>query len=109
MPIAESQMTDRGSGRAGPTGLIRVLRWIAACGAIGALVVVGGFLWFLYHVSPNEVVLSEKADGIVVLTGGASRIEDAIQLLAQGNGRRLLISGVHPSTSDRAIAQLRPE
>ena len=82
-----------------------------ACGrrAIGVLIVAGGFLWFLDHVSPSEIALSEKADGIVVLTGGASRIEDAIELLAQGNGRRLLVSGVNPQTSDRAIAHLRPE
>ena len=109
MPIAESHIEDRGSGHTRPKVLMRALRGLVACCAIFVLIVAGGFLWFLDHVSPNEIALSEKADGIVVLTGGASRIEDAIQLLAQGNGRRLLISGVHPSTSDRAIAQLRPE
>ena len=109
MPTAGSQIAERGSGRAGPGGFVRALRWVAAGAAIGALVVVGGFMWFLYHVAPNEISLSEKADGIVVLTGGASRIEDAIELLAQSNGRRLLISGVNRSTSDRAIARLRPE
>ncbi len=68
------------------------------------------FLWFLDHVSPNEIALAEKADGIVVLTGGASRIEDAIELLARGNGQRLLISGVNPlDQRAREIAQLRPE
>lgn len=37
-----------------------------------------------------------KADGIVVLTGGAGRIEKALELLDQGNSTKLLISGVHP-------------
>ncbi len=109
MPIAESHAADRGAGSAGPQIFVRALRWFVAGAALCTLVVAAGFLWFLDHVSPNEISLSDKADGIVVLTGGASRIEDAIQLLAQGNGRRLLISGVHPSTSDRAIAQLRPQ
>jgi uncharacterized SAM-binding protein YcdF (DUF218 family) len=37
------------------------------------------------------------ADGIVVLTGGQSRIEAAATLLAAAKGKRLLISGVHPT------------
>ena len=48
---------------------------------------------------------TRNADGIVVLTGGASRIADAIELLAAGRGKRLLITGVHHATSaarDRA-------
>ncbi|MCE3519379.1 hypothetical protein LXJ58_32015, partial [Escherichia coli] len=38
------------------------------------------------------------ADGIVVLTGGYSRIEGALDLLKNKRGKRLFISGVHPST-----------
>jgi uncharacterized SAM-binding protein YcdF (DUF218 family) len=109
MPVAKSQTADRGSGQAGLRGLVRTLRWLVAAGAVGVIVVSLGFLWFLIHVAPSEIALVEKADGIVVLTGGASRIEDAIELLARGNGRRLLVSGVNPQTSDRAIARLRPE
>jgi uncharacterized SAM-binding protein YcdF (DUF218 family) len=44
-----------------------------------------------------------KADGIVVLTGGKSRIETAIGLLEDGKARRLLISGVHRDTSRASI------
>jgi uncharacterized SAM-binding protein YcdF (DUF218 family) len=55
------------------------------------------------------VVLKGDADGIVVLTGGASRIADAIELLAAGHGKRLLISGVHPTTTANVIARLVPE
>ena len=36
---------------------------------------------------------------IVALTGGASRLVDAVDLLASGRGRRLLISGVAPTTN----------
>ncbi|MET0276902.1 MAG: YdcF family protein [Pseudorhodoplanes sp.] len=109
MPAVETQTVDHGFGKARLRGLIRALRFFVAGAAIGVLVTVGGFLWFLDHVSPSEIELSDRADGIVVLTGGASRIEDAIELLARGNGRRLLVSGVNPQTSDRAIARLRPE
>ena len=37
-----------------------------------------------------------NADGIVALTGGPFRINDALELLAAGRGRRLLITGVNP-------------
>ena len=45
----------------------------------------------------------------MVLTGGPSRITDAIDLLAAGRGRRLLITGVHPTTNLAEIARLVPE
>ena len=53
----------------------------------------GGFLWFLHMTGrPATPILS--ADGIVVLTGGADRIESALRMLAEGHGKRLLISGI---------------
>ena len=57
----------------------------------------------------EEVVLTRDADGIVVLTGGASRVADAIELLAAGRGRRLLISGVNRATNRSEISRLNPE
>ena len=44
----------------------------------------------------------------MVLTGGASRITDAIELLAAGRGKRLLISGVHRTTTTSEIARINP-
>ena len=75
--------------------------------AVAALIC-GGFAWFVYHVPAEEVALDRNADGIVVLTGGASRIADAIELLAAGHGKRLLISGVHRATSTAEIARIKP-
>src|SRR5689334_20317248 len=68
----------------------------------------GGFVWFIWTVPATEVTLDRNADGIVVMTGGASRISDAIELLATGHGKRLLISGVHPTTSSAEIARNNP-
>ena len=47
-----------------------------------------------------------KADAIVVLTGGAKRIEQAVSLLQSGRGQRLLISGVNPGTSRTTLARM---
>lgn len=77
--------------------------------AVAAVAILGaGFVWFILHVPDTEVALDRNADGIVVLTGGASRISDAIELLAAGHGKRLLISGVHRATSSAEIARTNP-
>jgi len=53
---------------------------------------------------PVTAWLSEhRADCGVVLTGGAGRIREGFDLLAQGQIHKLLISGVHPRASLREI------
>jgi uncharacterized SAM-binding protein YcdF (DUF218 family) len=68
-----------------------------------------GFLWFVSKVPEAEVSLDRNADGIVVLTGGSARITDAVELLASGRGKRLLISGVNRTTNSIELARLVPE
>jgi len=88
---------------------LRRLARVALVSASALLVLLGiGFVWFVSHVPSTEVTLSRKADGIVVMTGGASRVPDAIELLAGGHGKRLLISGVHPTTTLAEIARNNP-
>jgi uncharacterized SAM-binding protein YcdF (DUF218 family) len=69
-----------------------------------AIALVAGFGVFLWLLPSEEVVLDRNADGIVVLTGGASRVTDALELLAAGRGKRLLITGVNPGTTTADIA-----
>jgi uncharacterized SAM-binding protein YcdF (DUF218 family) len=78
--------------------------------AVVALVLIGsaGFVWFLSKVPGGEKP-ARNADGIVVLTGGSSRVSDAIELLSAGYGRRLLISGVHPTNGLADIQRTLPE
>jgi uncharacterized SAM-binding protein YcdF (DUF218 family) len=87
-------------------------RWIGfltmSAGAAGAVLLFGGYFWFAAQVPDEEVSLDRNADGIVVLTGAATRIPDAIELLAAQRGKRLLITGVHRDTSKREIARLTP-
>jgi uncharacterized SAM-binding protein YcdF (DUF218 family) len=107
MSVAQSQTTDSGALR--PPRRRRLLRAIALALGVALAALAGGFLWFLWRVPTAEVKLDRNADGIVVLTGGASRITDAIDLLASGRGTRLLISGVHRATTPGEIAHLVPE
>jgi uncharacterized SAM-binding protein YcdF (DUF218 family) len=89
--------------------LRRVGRSVIAICAIAVLSLAAGFGWFLWNLPADEIVLQRDADGIVVLTGGASRISDAIELLAAGRGKRLLISGVNRATTSGEISRLNPE
>jgi uncharacterized SAM-binding protein YcdF (DUF218 family) len=116
MPMVESKTDGGGEAhRLEPSG--RPARWllrrmgrsaIAIC-AIAALLLAAGFGWFLWSLPGDETVLQRDADGIVVLTGGASRISDAIELLAAGRGKRLLISGANRATTAGEISRLNPE
>jgi uncharacterized SAM-binding protein YcdF (DUF218 family) len=117
MPMVGTETEDRAPGlpRPGQGGrasgrLLRGIGWstITLCLLVPLLLGVG-FLWFIWRLPDNEIVLDRNADGIVVLTGGASRINDAIELLAAGRGQRLLISGANRSTNLVEISRLNPE
>src|SRR6202034_2970736 len=82
----------------------RIRSVLAKLVVLGGAALVLGFLVFLWLLPNEEVVLDRNADGIVVLTGGTSRVTDALELLASGRGKRLLISGVNPGTTTADIA-----
>jgi uncharacterized SAM-binding protein YcdF (DUF218 family) len=63
------------------------------------LVFVAGFVAFANGVASSTPAVVERADAIVVLTGGAHRLPEAARLLADGRGSRLLISGANRMTS----------
>ncbi|KQP11512.1 hypothetical protein ASF28_07495 [Methylobacterium sp. Leaf99] len=86
----------------------RTLRAGLGLAGLGGVALFGGFLAFVACVERDERPLDGRADGIVALTGGAQRIGDAIDLLANGYGRRLLITGVNERTSRDEIARLNP-
>jgi uncharacterized SAM-binding protein YcdF (DUF218 family) len=73
------------------------------------LALLAGFVWFVSQVTSSEKTPSHNADGIVVLTGGSSRVSDAFELLSAGFGKRLLISGVHPTNAPSDIGRSLPE
>jgi uncharacterized SAM-binding protein YcdF (DUF218 family) len=64
-----------------------------------------GFVGFISQLRGAEIKPAGHADGIVVLTGGSSRVSDAMELLAGGYGKRLLISGVHPTNAVSDISR----
>ena len=88
----------------------KISRFIGNAWGIGVLSLIAlmvfilvGFVRFAMAVSDYETAKDARADAIVVLTGGGLRIEAGLRLLQNGQGKRLLISGVNPNTSARAI------
>ncbi|MCC7253599.1 YdcF family protein [Hyphomicrobium sp.] len=73
-------------------GLRRIIVGLLGC----ALALVAfGFVLFANSVMRDPEVQNVQADGIVVLTGGQTRISEAARLLEDKRGERLLISGVN--------------
>lgn len=70
-----------------------------------AILLVGGFGYFIWQLPDQQIELDRNADGIVVLTGGDSRVSDGLALLAAGRAKRLLISGVYTGTTTSDIAR----
>jgi uncharacterized SAM-binding protein YcdF (DUF218 family) len=67
-----------------------------------------GFIWFALSLARVEPNLTVKAEGVVVFTGGSDRVLEAAGLFAQGQGKRMLITGVNRATRSSELAKLLP-
>lgn len=95
-PLAGQGARLRWSRHAGRALVLSALVGIALFGA--------GLVRFA-ETLPRPRPPTTPADAVVVLTGGESRVAKAMDLIASGQGRRLLISGVNDHTSAGAIAE----
>jgi uncharacterized SAM-binding protein YcdF (DUF218 family) len=61
-----------------------------------------GFIWFaLFLPQPAP---KDKSDAVVVLTGGANRIDRGLAILESGGAKRMLISGVDLDVKPQELA-----
>lgn len=65
-----------------------------------------GFIVFATSIMRDTQADAPPADGIVVLTGGDSRIREGARLLRQESAERLLITGVNRRTSRKDLLRL---
>ncbi|MFQ5625605.1 MAG: YdcF family protein, partial [Methyloligellaceae bacterium] len=87
--------------------VIRAFRFLLLGAGLAGVLFAGGFLLFANAIQ-QDVRMPKVAEGIVALTGGKARIAQAVNLLAQGRAKRLLITGVHPSTRANQLQRLVP-
>ncbi|MBZ8132842.1 YdcF family protein [Afifella sp. IM 167] len=106
--MARQSLTEkleaRGMGRRRPPLGRRLVRSIVFGAAILCVFFVGGFLIFAQQIASARPPAYPRADAIVALTGGSARIEGGVELLQQGAGKRLLISGVYAQNNKQSIA-----
>lgn len=76
--------------------------------ALLLVVVLGciGFIVFVMGLERDQREPGHAADGITVLTGGRSRIDEAMRLLIAGKAKRVLITGVNRTTTNEELKDL---
>jgi uncharacterized SAM-binding protein YcdF (DUF218 family) len=87
---------SRGRRRSG-----RRLLGLVAIAAVAAWT--AGFAWFVTATMRPQAV-PPRADGIVVLTGGAERVSAALRLLADNRAGKLLVTGIGGGAHLRDLA-----
>jgi len=65
-----------------------------------------GFAWFALLLP--QPAGKQKTDAVVVLTGGANRIDQGLMVLEQGNAKRMLVSGVDRDVKPKELAAQYP-
>ncbi|MCK0206514.1 YdcF family protein [Starkeya koreensis] len=103
--MTEVPSTETG---ARPAPRRRRLRLALLAVALVAGALLAGFAAFVAGIDGREAQTPRRADGIVVLTGTPDRIVEATNLLIEGRGKRLLITGVHPDTTLAGISRTVP-
>jgi uncharacterized SAM-binding protein YcdF (DUF218 family) len=86
-------------------------RWALIGLCVASLLLSGllaGFIGFASSLERMETTLTVRAEGVVALTGGSDRVIEAAELLARGQARRLLITGVNKSTRGSDLAKRLP-
>jgi uncharacterized SAM-binding protein YcdF (DUF218 family) len=98
--LEQEERPARFSGFAG--GVRLIFDAVLAC----VVLLVIGFVIFADSIEREARAPTASADGIAVLTGGVSRIDQAMKLLEQGKAKRVLITGVYRGTTEQELKRL---
>lgn len=92
----------------GASAVRKAVYAILAGGAFLGAALLVGFAGFALSLPREEFAIPVQAEGVVALTGGSDRVLDAATLLASGQARRMLITGVNRSTRSSLLAKILP-
>jgi len=88
------------------SGFMGGVRLLFDAALFSLVLLIIGFIVFANGIEREQRLPQQTADGIAVLTGGASRIDQAMKLLAEGKAKRVLITGVNRTTTVEELKQL---
>ena len=80
------------------------MKLLVKLAAFVGLVWAWGFLWFALTLAPAAPIAT-RTDAVVVLTGGAGRLQRGVDVLVAKSAQRMLVSGVERRVTDAALAQ----
>jgi uncharacterized SAM-binding protein YcdF (DUF218 family) len=78
--------------------MLRAVRLVAGAAAAVAVLLAAGFGYFVTGGHWQRGRDASPTDAIVVLTGGSGRLESGFELLREGKGKKLFVSGVNRHT-----------
>ena len=102
----QQQATDRPGHFRRFGGFVGGMRLLFDGAILLLVMLIIGFIVFANSVDRERREPAYAADGITVLTGGVSRIEEAMRLLAKGKAKRVLITGVNRGTTRAQLKRL---
>jgi uncharacterized SAM-binding protein YcdF (DUF218 family) len=88
------------------SGFMGGVRLVFDAALFALVLLIIGFIVFANGIESEVQEPLASADGIAVLTGGASRIDQAMELLAKGKAKRVLITGVNRTTTVEELKEL---
>jgi len=88
------------------SGFLGGVRLIFDACLFALVLLIIGFIVFANGVDREHREPQRSAAGIAVLTGGMSRIDEAMKLLAEGKAKRVLITGVNRTTTTEELKEL---
>lgn len=94
------------SREARPGGRAGGVKRLVAAVLVLVLMLALGFVLFARSVAAVRPIEGARADGIVVLTGGELRLKEAMRLLAEKRGTRLLVSGAFRRTTREELRRV---
>jgi uncharacterized SAM-binding protein YcdF (DUF218 family) len=87
----------------------RPAAWLRAAGIAAPLLVVvwvAGLVRFGAAIPPQATDADARTDAVVVLTGGADRVDAGLRLIAEGRAAKLFVSGVYRGVDVAALLRL---
>jgi uncharacterized SAM-binding protein YcdF (DUF218 family) len=87
-------------------GFAGSVRLLFDASILALVVLIMGFIVFANSIEHEQRAPIPTADGIAVLTGGVSRIDEAMKLLTERKAKRVLITGVNRSTTREELQHL---
>ncbi len=85
---------------------IRAIRIVVPIVAVAAIIWAGGLVWFARQIPPPGATDTGRTDAIVVLTGGAGRLDEGLRLLSADRAKKLFVSGVYRGVDVAALLRL---